>query len=234
MTATLWPWLVLAGLGVLHGLHPASGWAFAACAGPLRRSAWLWRLGGPLVLGHGVSVGLMSGLAQQGRLLDGTAAQRLAGGLMLLAAAAAAVSSASASASASGPGPGPGPGWPRFDTAAAMPVRRLRAAVLALWQALVSALMACAHGSGLMLVPALLPLCLAGTPAREITATGSLGLALAAWGLHLAMLVLTASPLAHAAGRWLSRCRAGRLRLLQRRGGVALLVLTGAGLILGA
>jgi hypothetical protein len=48
------------------------------------------------------------------------------------------------------------------------------------------------HGAGLMLVPALIPLCLAGSPAREITASGSLLLALAAVGVHMAaMLAVT-------------------------------------------
>ena len=58
---------------------------------------------------------------------------------------------------------------------------------LALW----SFLMATAHGAGLMLVPVLIPL-LAATPAREITASGSLPVSLAAIGVHtLAMLAAT-------------------------------------------
>lgn len=49
------------------------------------------------------------------------------------------------------------------------------------------------HGSGLMLVPALVPLCLSASPAREITASGSLALALAAVSVHMvAMLAVTA------------------------------------------
>ncbi|WP_338140161.1 hypothetical protein [Pelomonas aquatica] len=44
-----------------------------------------------------------------------------------------------------------------------------------------------------MLLPALLPLCLSASPAREITASGSLALALAAVGAHMtAMLGATA------------------------------------------
>ncbi len=44
----------------------------------------------------------------------------------------------------------------------------------------------------MMLVPALIPLCLADGAAREITASGSLPLALAAVGVHMvAMLVVT-------------------------------------------
>lgn len=66
---------------------------------------------------------------------------------------------------------------------------RRRATGLALW----SCLMASAHGSGLMLVPALVPICLSASPAREITASGSLMLALAAVAVHLvAMMAVTA------------------------------------------
>ena len=49
-------------------------------------------------------------------------------------------------------------------------------AAIALW----SFLMTTAHGAGLMLLPALGPLCFAGTPAREITASGALVPTLAA------------------------------------------------------
>ncbi len=59
---------------------------------------------------------------------------------------------------------------------------------LALWSFVAATL----QGSGLMLVPALLPLCLGASPAREITASGSLVLALAAVAVHMgAMLAVT-------------------------------------------
>jgi hypothetical protein len=62
-------------------------------------------------------------------------------------------------------------------------------AALALWSCMMSTL----HGAGLMLVPALVPLCLSGGPGREITASGSLALALAAVCVHTAaMLAMTA------------------------------------------
>ena len=63
---------------------------------------------------------------------------------------------------------------------------------VALW----SFLMATAHGAGLMLVPALVPLCLADNPAREITASGSLVLALAAVGVHTAAMLATTGVIA--------------------------------------
>lgn len=74
-------------------------------------------------------------------------------------------------------------------------------AALALW----SFAMSTAHGAGLMLVPALIPLCMADTPAREITSTGSLALALAAVGVHTAaMLVVSGISAAVACGAALS------------------------------
>lgn len=67
--------------------------------------------------------------------------------------------------------------------------RRHRGTGLALWSFIAATL----QGSGLMLVPALVPLCLSASPAREITASGSLGLALAAVAVHMAaMLAVTA------------------------------------------
>jgi hypothetical protein len=63
---------------------------------------------------------------------------------------------------------------------------------IALW----SFLMATAHGAGLMLLPALVSLCLAGNPAREITASGSLLLALAAVGVHTAAMLVTTGVIA--------------------------------------
>ena len=53
-------------------------------------------------------------------------------------------------------------------------------------------MMSTAHGAGLTLVPALIPICTGEAPAREITASGSLMLALAAVGVHTAaMLAVT-------------------------------------------
>ncbi|RTL22221.1 MAG: hypothetical protein EKK52_06565 [Burkholderiales bacterium] len=77
-----------------------------------------------------------------------------------------------------------------------------RWAGLALW----SFSVASAQGSGLMLLPALLPLCLSGSPAREITASGSLALALAAVALHLAAMLATTALAARAAVQVLAWC----------------------------
>jgi hypothetical protein len=53
-------------------------------------------------------------------------------------------------------------------------------------------MMSSAHGAGLMLVPALIPICTGDAPARQITAPSSLLLALAAVAVHsAAMLAVT-------------------------------------------
>ena len=161
----LWPWLIVAGMGVLHGAHPANGWLWATVRGGQRQSlskAWLslW----PVALGHVIAIAVMVYAVSRGVLMGGPWAQRIAG-LLLLGVAAAHLRHVEGAAT--------GPG-------------------LALSAALTSALMATAHGAGLMLVPALVPLCMSGLPAREITAGGSLSLGLAAVVVHLAAMLLTA------------------------------------------
>jgi hypothetical protein len=61
--------------------------------------------------------------------------------------------------------------------------------------------MGMAQGAGMMLVPTLIPLCVAGSPAREITASGSMSLALAAVALHLAAMLAATCVAALAACR---------------------------------
>ncbi len=49
------------------------------------------------------------------------------------------------------------------------------------------------HGAGLMLVPAVASMCVAGTPGRELVASGSVVIGIAAVGVHMvAMLAVTA------------------------------------------
>jgi hypothetical protein len=68
---------------------------------------------------------------------------------------------------------------------------------LALWSFVVGS----AHGSGWMVVPALLPLCASGVPGSEITVSGSVVLALAAVGVHLAAMLGTVAAVTGAARR---------------------------------
>jgi hypothetical protein len=66
-----------------------------------------------------------------------------------------------------------------------------------------SFLMASAHGAGLMLVPVLIPLCLSSSPARELTASGSLPVALAAVGVHMAAMLAVILVVSIAVYDWL-------------------------------
>lgn len=164
-----WPWLSLAGLGAFHGLNPAMGWLFAVALGQHRQSRGVVLLSLlPIALGHAISIAaVVAAVVILGAVIDQRAI-RLGGGVLLIA-------------------------WAIYH---AIYGHRHRVRVgmqtgmagLALW----SFLMATAHGAGLMLVPVLIPLCLAATPAREITAAGSLPVSLAAIGVHtLAMLSVT-------------------------------------------
>jgi hypothetical protein len=167
VVASLWPWLLVAGVGALHGLNPATGWMWAA--------AWGFRSGDraqalrallPIAAGHAASVVLVAGAVVFGLAMDRFALQVLAGGLL----AAIAVLHLSG----------------RTPRAMRAPAGH---AGLALWSFMVSS----AHGAGLMLVPALVPLCAGDASALEMTGSGPLALALAAVGVHTAaMLAVTA------------------------------------------
>jgi len=167
--AELWPWATLAGLGAFHGLNPAMGWLFAVALGRHRQSGRIVLLSLiPIVAGHALSIALVvAAVVGLGIIID-LGIFQLAAGTLLIA-------------------------WAVYHLAYG---RRHRLNVglqtgmagLVLW----SFLMATAHGAGLMLVPVLIPLCQAATPARELTASGSLPVSLAAIGVHtIAMLAVT-------------------------------------------
>ena len=163
---SLWPWLVVAGVGAFHGLNPATGWMWAAAWGVRskdRRQAL--RALVPIAVGHAASVALVAAAVAFGMSMDRLAMQVAAGSLVVVF----------AGLHFSG----------RTPKAVRVPAGH---AGLALW----SFMMATAHGAGLMLVPALIPLCMGGTAAQEAGASGSLMLALAAVGVHTAaMLAVT-------------------------------------------
>lgn len=162
--ASLWPWLAVAGVGALHGLNPATGWMVAAAWGVHSRDrSQALRALMPIAVGHATSVAPVAAAVALG--LSMNVSQALVGGLLVVV----------AMVHLSG----------RTPKRAHSPAGH---AGLALW----SFMMSTAHGAGLMLVPALIPLCMGDAPAREITASGSLTLALAAVGVHTAaMLAVT-------------------------------------------
>jgi hypothetical protein len=168
--ASWWPWLAVAGVGALHGLNPAAGWVWAAAWGIRSRDrAQALRALMPIAIGHAASTALVVGAAAWGVSMDRTAAWLLAGGLLV----ALAVVHRAARTHA----------WLQRST---------RGAGLVLW----SFAMSTAHGAGLMLVPALASVCMSDAPARDITASGSALLAMAAVGVHTAAMLAVTGAMA--------------------------------------
>jgi len=213
---TLWPWLAVAGLGALHGLSPANGWMFAAACGVhARDGAQARRALLPIAIGHVASIAIVVCAVTQSILMDRLLVQRLAGALLI-------------SVAAYRWWRGTAPHTTNQHVVATHIRVRAGYAGIALW----SCLMATAHGAGLMLVPALVPLCMSDLPARAITASGSLLLALAAVAVHMAAMLVTTGAIAT------SVCRGIALhpRLLRgtalRQAWTAALAITGALLLL--
>ncbi len=175
-----WPWLTLAGLGAFHGLNPAMGWLFAVALGLHRQSRRVVLISLlPIALGHAIAIAVVvAAVVALGIVIDQRII-RLAAGLLLIA-------------------------WAIYHTLYGHRHRvrvgmQTGMAGLALW----SFLMASAHGAGLMLVPVLIPLGLAATPAGEITETGSLLVSLAAVGVHTAAMLAVTGAIAIMVYEWL-------------------------------
>ena len=138
----------------------------------------------PIGVGHAVSVALVAAAVALGLAMDRVVFQILAGVLLVVVVV----------YHLSG----------RKDKRSGTPAGH---AGLALW----SFMMATGHGAGLMLVPALIPLCMGDSPAREITASGSMTLALAAVGIHTAAMLAVTGVIASGVCRGFD----GGARLLQ-------------------
>ena len=184
--ANLWPWLVVAGVGALHGLNPATGWMWAAAWGVRSRDrTQALRALAPIAIGHAASVALVAAAVAFGLSMDRVVLQ-ISAGVLIVVFAMLHLSS-------------------RTPGAARAPAGH---AGIALW----SFMMSTAHGTGLMLVPALIPLCMGDASAREVGASGSLLLAFAAVGVHTAAMLAVTGAVAlgacrgfDAGARWLSR-----------------------------
>lgn len=175
-----WPWLTLAGLGAFHGLNPAMGWLFAVALGLHRRSRRVVLVSLlPIALGHAIAVAVVvAAVVALGIVIDRRVI-RLSAGVLLIA-------------------------WAIYHTVYGHRHRvrvgmQTGMAGLALW----SFLMASAHGAGLMLVPVLIPLGLAATPAGEVTDSGPLLISLAAVGVHTAAMLAVTGAIAVMVYEWL-------------------------------
>jgi hypothetical protein len=177
--ADLWPWLALIGLGLFHGINPAMGWLFAVALGLHRQSRSIVLLSWvPIALGHAAAVALvLVAVLALGLVVDSATLTRAAAAMLL--------------------------GWALWHALRGHR-QRLRVGMqtglagLALW----SFLMSSAHGAGLMLVPVLLPLCLANSPSGQLTASGSLPVALAALGVHTAAMLATIAAVSLIVYEW--------------------------------
>jgi hypothetical protein len=185
--SSLWPWIAVAGLGALHGLHPATGWLPAAAWGlQARDRGRALQALMPIAIGHAASVTIVAATIAFGLAVDGIALLLLAGGLLL------------------------GVVIVHLRGGARRAVRvPVGHAGLALW----SFIAATAHGAGWMLVPALIPLCGGSAALREIGASGSAVMVLSAVGVHLAAMLAVTGLLALGTCRVLSGlARFGALR----------------------
>lgn len=205
------PWLALASLGAFHGINPAMGWLFAVALGlhrHSRRVVWLSLV--PIAVGHALSITLVAAaVVALGLVVDPGVLQLLAGVVLL--------------------------GWAAWH---ALYGRRHRVRVgmrtgmigLGFW----SFLMATSHGAGLMLVPVLIPLCLAATPAQELTAAGALPVSLAAIAVHTGAMLAVTGATAVLVYEWLGLTFLRRGWINLDRVWTAALVATGLVLIVAA
>jgi hypothetical protein len=165
----LWPWLVLVGLGAFHGLNPAMGWLFAVALGLYRQSRRVVLLSlVPIALGHALAIAVVVYLVVGlGQAIDARALRILTGCLLI--------------------------GWGAFYLVYGHRHRvriglRTGYVGLGVW----SFLMASAHGAGLMLIPALMPLQEHAEHMHAMPVSSSLWIAALAVAVHtLAMLAVT-------------------------------------------
>ena len=173
-----WPWLALAGLGAFHGLNPAMGWLFAVALGLHRQDRGIVILSlAPIALGHAASTAVMAAaFLAMGAALD-LRAVRVGSALVLI-------------------------GWALYHWRYGHRHRvrfgmRTGLVGLAAW----SFLMATAHGAGIMLWPALMPICFGG---RAPASTGdALGAALAGVGVHAGAMLLVTGAIALSVYAWI-------------------------------
>jgi hypothetical protein len=198
-----WPWLAVAGLGAYHGVNPAMGWLFAVALG-LHRDSRAVVLGSllPIALGHALAVGTVAAaVVLLGVVIDPATLRAVAGIALIL--------------------------WALYDLVYGGR-HRVRVGMttglagLVLW----SFLMAGSHGAGLMLVPALMPLCIGNGATSAAPA-----LSLAAVALHTAAMLLVTGAVALAVYEWVGVAFLRRGWLNLDRLWTAALLVTGVALL---
>ncbi len=183
---------MLAGLGFFHGLDPAMGWLFSVALGLHRQSlrsvvvSWA-----PITIGHAASVAVvLLAVLAFGFVFDRDMVRRGAGGVLL--------------------------GWALWHGFRGHR-RRVRVGMqagvagLAFW----SFLMATAHGAGLMVLPAVVPLCLSGSSSTISALGGTVPVAIAALAVHTAAMLATMAAISVIVYEWvgLAFLRSGWINL---------------------
>jgi hypothetical protein len=173
-----WPWLLLVALGVYHGLNPAMGWLFAVALGLHRRSRVVV-LGSliPIAVGHLLAIAIAAALViGLGLFIDPHALRAIAGAALIL--------------------------WALYHAFYGTR-HRVRVGMQTGFLGLLawSFLMANAHGAGLMLSPALIPICLSSA-ATPVSGT-ALSAAFAAIAVHMAAMLLVMAVIASAVYAWI-------------------------------
>ena len=176
-SAELWPWLVIAGLGVYHGVNPAMGWLFAVALGLHRKSQGVVVLSlVPIALGHLAAVAaVVAAFLLLGQVVDRALLARVAGCALIAWAM-----------------------WHALRGHRQRPFVGMQTGLIGLlaW----SFVMASAHGAGLMLLPALLPLCV-GSGAQA--AGAAVAPAAVALGVHTAAMLATIAAVSLAVYNWI-------------------------------
>jgi len=177
---SLSPWLTLVGLGMYHGVNPAMGWLFAAALGLHRgRRVVVMQSLVPIAIGHLLSIAATVEIALVlGIIIDRRRLLMVAGGGLIL--------------------------WALYHLAygSRHPARvgmQAGLAGLLVW----SFLMASAHGAGLMLVPAVFPLCFSGDETSGVTVAGVTITPLAVACVHTAVMVIVSGIIAILVYDWI-------------------------------
>lgn len=184
--ASLWPWLAVAAAGALHGLNPLTGWALAAWPASHGKATQRPRLLVPIAAGHLGAVLVVAAAVPVGLSLglafEPWVAQALAAGLLLVMA------------------------LRHFGGASHRRGDAVQGrTALTLW----SFILGIGHGAGWMLMPALASLCASDVPGREITASGSMLLGIAAVCVHLAAMLGTTAAMAAGVRAFRARTASG-------------------------
>ena len=175
-----WPWLALIALGAFHGFNPAMGWLFAVALALHRKSAAAIPIAVlAIAVGHTLSVMLFAlAFLAAGVMLNLHWAYTGAGLLLI--------------------------GWAAYHQIYGHS-HRVRVGMQTGMVGLVgwSFVMATAHGAGMMILPALMPLCLGETPSTAATSAPMGAVAIGAVLVHSGAMLAVTGAMAWVVYKWI-------------------------------